>query len=94
LNHLCGTNILGRDIFAQLVYGLRNSLIVGAIAEGVSLLTAMTIGGISGYVRGLAGEGFNALINIFLVLPTISLLIFLFALVEVRSICQYLGGFK
>lgn len=86
LNHLCGTDIFGRDVFAQLVYGLRNSLIVGAIAGGVSLLTAMTIGGISGYVRGLVGEAFNALINIFLVLPTIPLLIFLSALVEARSI--------
>lgn len=86
LKHLCGTDIFGRDIFAQLVYGLRNSLLVGVLAGAFSLIIAMAIGGISGYVHGLIGEAFNALINIFLVLPTIPLLIFFSALIRMRSI--------
>lgn len=86
LKHICGTDIYGRDVFAQLVHGLRNSLMVGVIAGGISLLIAMAVGGISGYVHGLIGEAFNALINIFLVLPTIPLLIFFSALVRMRSL--------
>ena len=84
--HPSGTDWLGRDVFAQLLLGIRHSMIVGIIAGGVSLSIAVIIGGVSGYIRGLLGESFNAFINIFLVIPTIPLLILLSALIEKRSL--------
>jgi peptide/nickel transport system permease protein len=86
LKHPLGTDVLGRDLFAQLLVGIQNSMKVGIIAGGISLLIAIAIGGFSGYTRGLAGESFNALINIFLVIPTIPLLILLSALMVERSL--------
>jgi peptide/nickel transport system permease protein len=86
MKHLLGTDLLGRDIFAQLLIGIQNSMKVGIIAGGISLLVAIAIGGFSGYMRGLRGELFNALINTFLVIPTIPLLILLSALIEKRSL--------
>jgi peptide/nickel transport system permease protein len=86
LKHLLGTDVMGRDIFAQLLVGIQNSMKVGIIAGGISLLIAIAIGGFSGYTRGLSGESFNALINIFLVIPTIPLLILLSALMVERSL--------
>jgi len=86
LHHPLGTDIFGRDILAQLLYGIRNSLMVGVIAGALSLLIALVLGGISGYTRGLLGEILNSIINIFLVIPTVPLLILLSALVEKRSL--------
>jgi peptide/nickel transport system permease protein len=81
-----GTDAYGRDIFAQLVHGIRNTMIVGVIAGAVGLLIAITMGGFSGYIGGLAGESINALANIFLVIPAVPLLIVLSALVKQRSL--------
>jgi len=81
-----GTDVYGRDIFAQLVHGIRNTMIVGLIAGAVGLLIAITMGGFSGYIGGLVGESINALANIFLVIPAVPLLIVLSALVKQRSL--------
>lgn len=84
--YLLGTDIFGRDIFAQLVYGIRNSMIVGLIAGLISLMLGIVIGGVSGYCVGLVGESLNMIINIFLVIPSIPLLIVLSVLVAQRSV--------
>jgi peptide/nickel transport system permease protein len=85
-DHPLGTDLLGRDLFSQLLYGIRNSMLVGVIAGGISLLIAVALGGLSGYMRGLFGESINAFINIFLVIPTIPLLILLSAVIVQRSL--------
>lgn len=84
--HPLGTDVYGRDVFAQLVHGIHNTIIVGAIAGAVGLLIAIIMGGFSGYIGGLAGESINALANVFLVLPSVPLLIVLSALVKQRSL--------
>jgi peptide/nickel transport system permease protein len=84
--HLLGTDLYGRDLFSWLVHGIRNSMMVGMIAGGISLSIAIMLGGLSGYLRGLIGEIFNAIINIFLVIPTVPLLIILSTLTKERSL--------
>lgn len=44
-----GTDTMGRDIFAGVVYGTRVSLIIGLVSTVASLLIGVTIGAISGY---------------------------------------------
>mgnify|MGYP000235729432 CR=1 FL=1 len=81
-----GTDLYGKDVLAQTVYGIRNSLLVGVIGGSLALLIAVVLGGLSGYLRGFVGEALNAVINMFLTIPTIPLLILLSVLVEERSL--------
>lgn len=50
--YLLGTDAIGRDVFAQLIYGARVSLIVGFIPQIVILLIGVTLGLISGFAGG------------------------------------------
>lgn len=72
-----GTDNGGRDVWAQLVTGIHNSLLVGAIAGAIAILIAFFMGGVGGYKGGLVDEGANMISNVFLVLPVIPMLIVL-----------------
>ena len=85
-NHKLGTNIFGRDLWARLIYGLRNSLLVGFTAGLLALIIAFIVGGIGAYKGGLFDEGLNLSSNIFLTLPTIPLLIILSVALGERSL--------
>jgi ABC-type dipeptide/oligopeptide/nickel transport system permease subunit len=50
--HLLGTDSLGRDTFSRIIYGSRNSLMVGIVALGIAASIGMTIGLIAGYFGG------------------------------------------
>lgn len=50
--HLLGTDNLGRDILARMIYGSRVSLQVGVIAVGIALALGSTIGLVAGYAGG------------------------------------------
>jgi len=50
--HWFGTDTLGRDLFARLLYGGRISLTVGLVATFVALTIGVTYGAISGYAGG------------------------------------------
>jgi oligopeptide transport system permease protein len=50
--YLLGTDAIGRDVFSQLVYGARVSLIVGFIPQILILLIGVSLGLISGFAGG------------------------------------------
>lgn len=47
--YLCGTDELGRDVFARMLQGAWVSLTVGFVAVGISVLVGILMGGLSGY---------------------------------------------
>lgn len=52
LQHILGTDDLGRDLFARILYGARVSLFVGVVTVGLSLVVGVTMGLLSGYYGG------------------------------------------
>jgi peptide/nickel transport system permease protein len=74
-NHLFGTTDQGSDIFSQVVLGTRRSLILGAAAAAIATALAATLGILAAYAGGIVDEVVNFLTNVFLVIPTIPLLV-------------------
>jgi len=79
---LLGTDMAGRDVFAQLCVAIRDSLFVGVIAGSLALGIAVLMGGVLSYKKGLIDEGANLVANIFMVLPALVILIVIASLLE------------
>ena len=84
-HHLFGTTDQGSDIFSQVVLGTRRSLILGASAAVLATTLAATFGILAAYSGGLIDEVVNFLTNVFLVIPTIPLLIVISGYLKARG---------
>jgi peptide/nickel transport system permease protein len=81
-----GTTGNGQDVFSQMVYGARVSLLVGLAAGVLATLVAITIGLISGYRPGVVDELLSFGTNLVLVIPGLPLMIILAAYIPSRSV--------
>jgi peptide/nickel transport system permease protein len=84
--HWFGTTSPGQDVYAQFVYGLRSSFIVGAVAGCVAAAIGMAVGFAAGYRGGVVDEILTMLTNVVLVIPTIAVLIIVSAYLTVGSL--------
>jgi peptide/nickel transport system permease protein len=75
--HLLGTTALGQDIWAQLVYGTRQSLVIAVVAGLFATVLSVLVGVSAAYLGGIADEILSMVTNIFLILPTFPLIIIL-----------------
>lgn len=80
--HLCGTDELGRDIFSRLIWGARNSLMIGAISTIISSAIGIPLGLIAGYVGKAADTAIMRVCDIVQAIPDMLLAI---------AICSSLG---
>ncbi|WP_022884468.1 ABC transporter permease [Glaciibacter superstes] len=73
--HPLGTNGLGLDIFARLIYGARISLTVGVAAVAIGMAVGAMLGTSAGYLRGAWEAVIGVLTNTLLAVPALILLI-------------------
>ncbi|MBR0750561.1 ABC transporter permease [Bradyrhizobium jicamae] len=77
LAHPFGTDDLGQDILARMIYGGRISLAVGLAAMLVSVMVGTLIGAVAGMSRGALGYFLMWMTDLFLSLPQLPLLLLL-----------------
>ena len=75
LQHPFGTDSLGRDMLARMLWGGRISLAVGIVAALVAIMLGTTIGAVSGFFGGLTDTLLMRLTDLFISLPQVPLLL-------------------
>jgi peptide/nickel transport system permease protein len=80
-SHLLGTDHLGRDVLARLIFGARVSVVVGFTAVLVAGVLGTTLGILSGYLGGWVDQVIMRLTDTWLALPALTFAIFLAAIV-------------
>ena len=70
-----GTDDLGRDILAQIVYGARTSVLIGIATVGVSSVVGLLLGAVAGYARGWLDAVLARIFDVLLAFPAILLAI-------------------
>ena len=73
--HLCGTDNLGRDIFARILYGGQVSLFIGLVSTGFSAAAGIVFGLFVGYYGGKADNVGMRVMDILMSIPAILLAI-------------------
>ena len=79
LQHLFGTDNLGRDILARVMYGARTSLMIGAISCLICCTTGVTLGAIAGFFGGKLDNVIMQFFDILLTIPSTLMAIVLVA---------------
>jgi peptide/nickel transport system permease protein len=79
--HWFGTDDLGQDIFAQVVWGTRTSLVIGLAASVIAIGVGTAVGLASAYFRPVDAVG-TVITDVMLALPTLPLMIMLAAVVN------------
>ncbi len=97
-NHLLGTDPLGRDILSQLMFSARAEFLLGLLAAVVTVTIGTTVGAVAAYFGGVVDMLLMRLADIMIMLPGISVLIVLSALIgvehfELALIIGILSGF-
>jgi peptide/nickel transport system permease protein len=83
---LLGTDVIGNDVFLQLMHGVGTSLKIGLIAGAVATFIGVLIGTLAGYLGGWIDEALMGATNVIITIPTIVILILLSVSLETRSL--------
>jgi ABC-type dipeptide/oligopeptide/nickel transport system permease subunit len=82
LQHLLGTDTLGRDMLSRIMYGARPMLLVGIMVNLIALVVGVPLGIIAGFVGGAMDWLISRLIDMFSALPWYLIVLFLVMVLE------------
>lgn len=82
MQHIFGTDNLGRDIFVRVLYGARISLSIGIVASLLNLFIGVLYGGISGFVGGKTDRIMMNIVDILYSVPTLLYVILLMVVLK------------
>lgn len=93
--NILGTDALGLDLFSEVIWGARTSILISASAVLVAIVIGLPLGLVSGYSRGKIGALIDSIIEITMTIPTLPLMILISALVgpSVRTVALVIGVF-
>ncbi|MBU6951659.1 ABC transporter permease [Hahella sp. HN01] len=84
-DHWLGTTRMGKDVFAQLLYGAQASLTVGLLAGALATLIGVFVGMCAGYFGGRLDDVISFIVNVALVIPALPLIIVIASFVDSAS---------
>lgn len=87
--HPMGTDSIGRDLFAQVLRGLQQSLLIAFTVTGVTTVIGLTIGVVSGYFGRWVDASLMRLVDLVLTLPTLAVAAFLGANVQAGGVSWF-----
>lgn len=73
IDNLLGTDVLGRDVFARVLYGARTSLVVGFVVVLLASLFGTLLGAVAAYLRGWVEEALMRATDLMFCFPPIIL---------------------
>ena len=81
IEHLLGTDHLGRDFLTRIIFGARLSLFVGLSATALNVLVALLIGGVSGFIGGRLDLVTQRFVDAWMAFPGLLLLLTIMSIV-------------
>ena len=75
LHHLFGTTAYGEDVFSQLVFGTRQSILIAFAVGGLATVIAVVVGVSAGYLGGTTDGILSLITDVILVIPIFPLII-------------------
>jgi peptide/nickel transport system permease protein len=77
--HWLGTDQFGRDVLSRMIYGSRNSLILGLLSPAIAAICGTTLGVIAGYFGGIIDRVISRLVDLLISFPELLLAIIIAA---------------
>lgn len=77
--HWLGTNDIGQDIFSELIYGTRTSMLIGFLSAAISIVIGALVGMISGWYGGFVDRLLMKVTAFFMTIPYLPMVIIISA---------------
>lgn len=86
MEHWFGTDSLGRDIFARILYGARYSLLIGVGSVAIGLVIGVILGALAGFYGGVIDQLIMRFVDIFYAIPNIMIAVVIVSLLGTSTV--------